>query len=80
MRPNGLPQVRPVLAVWVDGRLYLCAGQQTRKAKNLVLNSRCVVTVEKEPLDLVLEGEAVKVRDAATLHPVADARSDYACS
>jgi len=29
--------------------------------------------VEEEPLDLVLEGKAVKVRDAATLGRVADA-------
>jgi hypothetical protein len=53
--------------------LYFCAGEHTRKACNLTLDPRCVVTVEHEPLDLVLEGRAVKVRDAATLRRVAGA-------
>jgi hypothetical protein len=53
--------------------LYFCAGENTRKARNLALDPRCVVTVEQEPLDLVLEGRAVKVRDAPTLRRVADA-------
>jgi Pyridoxamine 5'-phosphate oxidase len=73
VRANGAPHVRPVLAVWVDGGLFFCAGPSTRKAKNLVLDARCVVTVEEEPLDLVVEGRAVKVRDAATVGRVADA-------
>jgi hypothetical protein len=65
VRPDGAPHVRPVLAVWVDGGLFFCAGENTRKARNLVRDSRCVVTVEQEPLDLVLEGRAVKVRYGA---------------
>lgn len=48
-------------------------AERTRKAKNLARNSHCVITVEEEPLDLVVEGEAAKVRDAATLRRVADA-------
>jgi hypothetical protein len=73
VRSNGRPHVRPVLAVWVEGGLYFCAGERTCKAKNLSLNSHCALTVEREPLDLVVEGIAVKVRDAATLQRVADA-------
>ena len=73
VRPDGAPHVRPVLAVWVDGGLSFCVGEHTRKARNLVLDPRCVITVEQEPLDLVLEGRAVKVRDAPTLRRVADA-------
>lgn len=63
----------PVLAVWVDGRLFLSAGERTRKARNLARHSRCVVTVEEEPVDLVVEGDASIVRDDATLARVADA-------
>jgi nitroimidazol reductase NimA-like FMN-containing flavoprotein (pyridoxamine 5'-phosphate oxidase superfamily) len=73
VRPSGTPHVMPVLAVWVDGCVYFCAGETTRKAKNLVLNPYCVVTVEVEALDLVMEGKAVKVRDGAMLRRVADA-------
>jgi Pyridoxamine 5'-phosphate oxidase len=72
VRPDGAPHVRPVLAVWVDGGPFFCAGEHTRKAINLVRDSCCVVTIEHEPLDLALEGRAVKVRDAPTLRRVAD--------
>ncbi len=73
VRPDGLPHVVPVLAVWVGGGLFFSAGQSTRKARNLVWNPRCVVTVEKEPLDLVVEGTASKVRHEDTLQRVAGA-------
>jgi hypothetical protein len=73
VRPDGTPHVMPVLAVWVEGRVFFCAGEHTRKAKNLARNSHCVITVEEDPLDLVVEGNAVKTRDAAMLHRVADA-------
>jgi nitroimidazol reductase NimA-like FMN-containing flavoprotein (pyridoxamine 5'-phosphate oxidase superfamily) len=73
VRPDGAPQVRPVLAVWVEGRLHVSMGAGTRKARNLARDARCVVTVEHEGLDLVVEGTAVKVRDEDTLGRVAQA-------
>jgi hypothetical protein len=73
VRPDGRPHVIPVLAVWVNGGLFLCAGQGTRKAKNLSSNSHCVVTVEEGSLDLVVEGKDARVRDETTLHRVSDA-------
>jgi nitroimidazol reductase NimA-like FMN-containing flavoprotein (pyridoxamine 5'-phosphate oxidase superfamily) len=73
VRPNGAPHVMPVLAVWVEGQPYVCIGTGTRKARNLARDARCVVTVEHEPLDLVVEGTAVKVHDEDTLRRVAQA-------
>jgi hypothetical protein len=73
VRPNGAPHVMPVLAVWVEGRLYVSMGSGTRKARNLAGDARCVVTAEHEPLDLVVEGTAVKVRDENTLRLAAQA-------
>lgn len=73
VRPDGRPHVRPILAVWVAGGLYFSSKENTRKAKNLALGSQCAVTVEQEPLDLVVEGTAAKVRDAELLQRVADA-------
>jgi general stress protein 26 len=61
LNPDGRSHIRPILAVWVGGRLYFCAGERTRKAKNLALKAHCAVTVEREPLDLVVEGIAAKV-------------------
>jgi len=70
---NGTPHVRPVLAVWVGGGLYFCAGGRTRKARNLGIRTDCAVTVEVEPIDLVVEGKVVKVGDPETLRRVARA-------
>jgi flavin reductase (DIM6/NTAB) family NADH-FMN oxidoreductase RutF len=66
VRPDGRPHVMPILSVWVNGMLFFAAGQGTQKARNLVLNSHCVVAVEQEPLDLVIEGSARKTRDDET--------------
>ncbi|GAA4208159.1 pyridoxamine 5'-phosphate oxidase family protein [Streptosporangium oxazolinicum] len=73
VRPDGAPHVMPVLAVWVEDRPYVSMGPDTRKARNLDRDARCVVTVEHEPLDLVVEGTAVRTRDEDTLRRVARA-------
>jgi hypothetical protein len=72
-RPDGRPHVVPVLPIWVDGALYFVANAMSRKARNLAHDPRCVVTVERAPHQVVIEGIAVKVGDAATLGRVADA-------
>jgi hypothetical protein len=66
----------PVIGLWLDGAFFFISGEATRKAKNLAANPRCVVTVGSPALpalDLVIEGEAVKVTDPATLKRVAAA-------
>jgi nitroimidazol reductase NimA-like FMN-containing flavoprotein (pyridoxamine 5'-phosphate oxidase superfamily) len=73
VRPDGRPHVMPVLAVGVDGALHFSAGATTRKGKNLARNPHCVITVSSPSLDLVVEGEAAKVRDDARLRRVAEA-------
>lgn len=72
-RPDCRPHVVPVLAVWVDDALHFVAGASTRKAKNLVHDPHCVITASGPSLDLVVEGEATKVRDEAKLQRVTDA-------
>jgi Pyridoxamine 5'-phosphate oxidase len=44
VRRDGGPHVRPVLAVWLDGALHVCASPTSRKAGYLVRSSRCVIT------------------------------------
>ena len=68
VRPDGRPHVTPIAAVWLDGALHFCTGPTERKAKNLARNRYCVVTTGTnalEGLDVVIEGEAVRVTDAA---------------
>jgi nitroimidazol reductase NimA-like FMN-containing flavoprotein (pyridoxamine 5'-phosphate oxidase superfamily) len=76
VRPDGRPHVTPLVSVWLDGALYFCTGPGERKARNLIHNPHCVITTGcnalSEDLDLVVEGDAVKVSDEARLRRVAD--------
>jgi nitroimidazol reductase NimA-like FMN-containing flavoprotein (pyridoxamine 5'-phosphate oxidase superfamily) len=72
VRPDGRPHVMPVLAVSLDQVLHFTSGPAARKARNLARRPHCVITVGSPGLDLVLEGEATKVRDHATLRRVAE--------
>lgn len=71
-RPDGLPHVVPVLAVWLDGSLHFVSGPTTRKGKNLARDPRCVIAADADDLHLIVEGEAAKVSDEARLRRVAD--------
>ena len=77
VRPDGRPHVTPLIAVWLEGALYFCTGEGERKAKNLTRNAHCVLTTGCNTLhaglDLVIEGDAARVSDAARLRRVADA-------
>jgi nitroimidazol reductase NimA-like FMN-containing flavoprotein (pyridoxamine 5'-phosphate oxidase superfamily) len=79
VRPDGRPHVTPLIAIWQDGALYFSTGPSERKAKNLAANPHVVLTTGRnsigEGLDLVVEGEAVPVRDEARLQRLADAIS-----
>src|SRR5215217_5287415 len=77
VRPDGRPHVTPLLSVWLDGALYFCTGPDERKAKNLVRNPHCILATGcnalDEGLDVVVEGDAVRVTDEARLGRVAGA-------
>jgi nitroimidazol reductase NimA-like FMN-containing flavoprotein (pyridoxamine 5'-phosphate oxidase superfamily) len=76
VRPDGRPHVTPLMAVWLDGAMYFCTGPDERKAKNLARSPHCILTTGcnrmDQGLDLVVEGDAVKVSDEAKLRRVAD--------
>lgn len=77
VRPDGRPHVTPLIAVWLDGAPCFTTGPTERKAKNLALNPNCILTTGvnrlDEGLDVVVEGEAVRVTDEPTLRRLADA-------
>lgn len=77
VRPDGHPHVTPLIAVWLDEALYFCTGESERKARNLERNPHCVLTTGcnrlGEGLDLVLEGDAVRVRQDDRLRQIAEA-------
>ena len=77
VRPDGRPHVTPLIAIWMNDTLYFSTGPAERKALNLASNPHCVITTGcnalNEGLDVVLEGEAVRVSDEDTLQRLADA-------
>jgi len=77
VRPDGGPHVTPLIAVWIDGSLCFTTGPTERKAKNLAANQKCILTTGSnrlgDGLDLVVEGEAVRLTGEATLQRIVDA-------
>jgi hypothetical protein len=69
--------VTPLPAVWLDGRIHFCVGSLEQKAVNLAADPRCVLATGPNQfgsgIDVVLEGDAVRVRDAAELKRLAEA-------
>jgi len=57
-RPDGNPHAMPVWGVWIDDAFYFSTGDQSRKARNLVANPKCVIGCEVGDDQVVLEGEA----------------------
>jgi len=63
----------PVLAVWSETALYVSSKKTARKSRNLAADGRCVITTDTGDLHLIVEGEARRVRDEATLRRASDA-------
>ena len=70
-REDGRPHSAGIGACWHDGDLYFTSGPGTRKSRNLAANPACTIATRLAGLDLVLEGEAARVTDAATLERLA---------
>lgn len=76
LRPDGRrPHVTPLLAVWSEGSLFFCTGAGEQKTKNLEANPEVVLTTGTNTLgggcDLVVEGQATRMRDEARLRELA---------
>jgi nitroimidazol reductase NimA-like FMN-containing flavoprotein (pyridoxamine 5'-phosphate oxidase superfamily) len=77
VRAGGRPHVTPLVAVWADSVLYFCTGEAEQKAVNLSANPHVVLTTGcngwDAGLDVMVEGDAVRVTDDATLGRLAQA-------
>jgi len=80
VRADGRPHVTPLIAVWYDGALHFATGQGEQKFHNLTANPRVVLTTGsnalKSGLDVVAEGEAVRIREQPRLAALAAAWVD----
>ncbi|MFF4411276.1 pyridoxamine 5'-phosphate oxidase family protein [Streptosporangium sp. NPDC001559] len=72
-RPAGGPHAVPLMPVWVDGAPCFTSRPHSRKSRNLAGDPRCVLTAADETLDLVIEGEAVRITDENGIRRVLDA-------
>jgi Pyridoxamine 5'-phosphate oxidase len=69
--PDGAPHAAGVGGLWQDGSLYFTSNATMRKARDLAGNPACTFSVRLADIDLVLEGEATRVTDTATLEQLA---------
>jgi nitroimidazol reductase NimA-like FMN-containing flavoprotein (pyridoxamine 5'-phosphate oxidase superfamily) len=84
VRADGRPHVTPLPAVWVDGVLHFCTGDQEQKTANLRRNPHCALTTGVNKLhagmDVVVEGVAERITDHDRLAELAalwKARHDW---
>ena len=75
VRTDGRPHVTPLPAVWHDGAIHFSTANTSRKAVNLRGNPHVILTTGcntwKEGLDVVVEGDAVRITDQDALERVA---------
>ena len=77
VRPDGRPHSTPLITVWHDDAVHFCTGPEERKHKNLDANPFVVLAAGPNAyangLDVVLEGQAVRVLDREKLADLAEA-------
>ena len=77
VRADGRPHVTPLVTVWLDDAVHFCTGPDEQKGRNLLADPNVVITTGCNAwdggLDVVVEGDAVRVTDRATLERLAAA-------
>lgn len=59
-RIDARPHVMPVWGVWLDDAFCFSTGSQSRKARNLAENPRCVISCEVSEAQIIVEGAEFK--------------------
>src|SRR6266516_6280170 len=75
VRADGRPHVTPLVAVWLDGAIHFSTGASEQKAMNLRGHPHVILTTGcnhwDKGLDVVVEGDAVRVSDDDLLRQLA---------
>ena len=58
VKADGSPHTMVVWGLWLDGAFLFSTGRQSRKARNLARNPRCVVCSEQAEEAVIVEGVA----------------------
>jgi hypothetical protein len=72
---DGSPHVTAVGALWLDGAFWFQTGS-TRKGRNVARDARCSIAVSIRDADVVIEGDAARVTDPASVARIAKAWAD----
>jgi nitroimidazol reductase NimA-like FMN-containing flavoprotein (pyridoxamine 5'-phosphate oxidase superfamily) len=70
---DGRPHATPVWGLWLDGAFYFGAGRDSRKARNIAAQPRVIVHLESGDDVVIIEGDALEVRDESLRERLADA-------
>jgi Pyridoxamine 5'-phosphate oxidase len=77
VRPDGRPHVTTIAGIWLDEAFHFTTGPGEQKARNLARGNTHVVVVTGnngwDGMDVVLEGEGIRVTDADRLGRLAEA-------
>jgi uncharacterized pyridoxamine 5'-phosphate oxidase family protein len=75
VRADGRPHVTPVVAVWTEDAVWFSTGDTEQKFLNMKAHPHVVLTTGcnhwDQGVDVVVEGEAVRVTDQVTLERIA---------
>jgi hypothetical protein len=69
--PDGRPHSAGFGPVWNEGSIYFVSGPETLKSRNLAQNPACTISMSLKGMDLIFEGTASRVTDAALLERLA---------
>lgn len=69
-RPDSRPHLMIVWGVWWQDAFWFSTGLQSRKAKNMVANSHCVIATEQADEAVIVEGTARQISDSAAWKPI----------
>jgi hypothetical protein len=73
---GGRPHLRPVLAVWVDDRIYSTTNPAARKGRDLASRPSAALAARAPAMDIVIEGPIAWIDDRQRLHRIGEAYQD----
>ncbi len=71
IRPDGRPHAAFIGAMWIDDAMHVVSGPSTQKSINVAAHSACTLSAHLPSVDVVIDGEAQRVTDAAALERIA---------
>jgi hypothetical protein len=74
--PGGRPQIRPVLAVWLDGKAYSTTSPAAAKGRNLDVRPEVSLAARAPACDITVEGPAAWVTERGRLERLVAAYND----